>query len=226
MKRISESGMVAEHIYIGDETFESSAEPINISGRAQVRNRVDGTFVELDFYEEGFLKVREHRKDKLRKEQLLDLQFLNPNPVTTQHAATGFLRSALACGLLAIATSVAVPTTTYSQYAMSTTAVLGTLAVLLLLFCVYGSRSEHLFQTASGQAVVLTLSSSLGCKRQVRDIALNIRRSIVEASRGTDSCDVRYLRAEMQAHYKLAETGVISRQACSDSTKLILSKFG
>jgi hypothetical protein len=30
----------------------------------------------------------------------------------------------------------------------------------------------------------------------------------------------------MQAHYKLAETGVITREECSDGTALILSKFG
>ena len=30
----------------------------------------------------------------------------------------------------------------------------------------------------------------------------------------------------MKAHYKLAETGVISRKACSDGTSAILSRFG
>ena len=59
----------------------------------------------------------------------------------------------------------------------------------------------------------------------MRAMAREIRRAIVRASAETGAHDVRYLRAEMLAHYKLAETGVITRDACSDAAALILSKF-
>ena len=59
-------------------------------------------------------------------------------------------------------------------------------------------------------------------RRLVDDVSL----AIAESKQGIVLNDTSYLRAEMKAHYKLAETGVISREACSDGTAQILSKFG
>ena len=60
----------------------------------------------------------------------------------------------------------------------------------------------------------------------MRTVSREIAQAIREEAGGYDTADVRYLRAEMKVHYKLAEMGVISRQACSDGTSQILSKFG
>ena len=57
-------------------------------------------------------------------------------------------------------------------------------------------------------------------------MSFQVREAIAKANADSGVHDVRYLRAEMQAHYKLAETGVITREACSNGTALILGKFG
>ena len=219
------AGPDTEHIYIGDEFADQSGEPTIVRKCERIWNRVHGTITELTFYDEGFLKIRESTKKKLNKEHVLDLRFLKPEPVTTRRNATVCLWSSLGIGILALFVSIALPLTNVAQYTISLTAILATLAVLSLLFFVYRSEVTHQFCTASGQTVVLSLTGSFGCDHRMRAIAREIRQAIECASAETGAHDVHYLRAEMSAHYKLAETGVITREACSDGTALILSKF-
>lgn len=220
------AGSNTEHIYIGDEFADQADEPKTISRRERVRNRVNGTVTELTFYEEGFLRVRETSKTKRNKEHLLELRFLNAEPVMTEQIATACLWSSLGVGFLCLLVSFALPLTSLAPYTFSATAILATSAAVGLLLFIYRSEQTHSFCTASGHAVVLSLTGSLGCMRRMRALAREVKLAIAEIAQETDAHDVRYLRAEMQAHYRLAETGVITREACSDGTSLILSKFG
>jgi hypothetical protein len=156
----------------------------------------------------------------------LELQFLDPNPILTRHTATAFLWSSLGFGGLALVASAVLPMTGLSQYAFSTSAIVAALAVLNLFLFIYRSEVKHQFRTASGQAIVLTLTGSFGCIRRMQAITNHVRKAIADTSDKADTHDARYLRAEIQAHYKLAETGVITREACSSGTFLILSKLG
>jgi hypothetical protein len=220
------AGMDTEHIYIGDEFAERTDEPKTVTKCEHIKNRVHGTTTELTFYEEGFLKIREGNTKKLNKEHVLELRFIKPDPVTTRRIATSCLWSSLGSGILALLVSFVLPLTSLAQHTISATAVLATMTILSLLFSVYRSEVTHQFCTTSGQTVVLSLISSFGCERGMRTMAREIQQAIVRASADTGAHDVHYLRAEMSAHYKLSETGVISREACSDGTALILSKFG
>jgi hypothetical protein len=218
--------MNIEHIYIGDEIADQPTEPTNISRQDTITNRVNGTSTEFTLYEEGFIKVREIRNGKNSREKLLELQFLDPSPILTRHTATAFLWSSLGFGGLALVASAVLPMTGLSQYAFSASAIVATLAVLNLFLFIYRSEVKHQFRTASGQAIVLTLTGSFGCIRRMQAIANHVRKAIADTSDKADTHDARYLRAEIQAHYKLAETGVITREACSSGTFLILSKLG
>ena len=146
--------------------------------------------------------------------------------MSTRYTATAFLWSSLALGLLALIVSFALPLINMPQYAFSVGAIIGTLAVLNLLLFVYRSEVKHRFRTASGKAVVLTLTGSFGCIHRMREVASDVKRAIAENSDNTNRRDAVFLRAEMQAHYKLADTGVITREACANGTSLILTKFG
>ena len=218
--------MHTEHIYIGDEFADQSVEPINVTRCETIRNRVNGTETELTFYEEGFVNVRETCKGKRNKEHILELRFLDTDSVSARRSALGVLWASLGLGLLALLASYFLPLTGLSQHTFSATGILATSAVVGLLLFVYRSEARHEFRTASGQAVVLSLTGSFGCNRRMRAIAKYVRQAILDASDQTDTHNQTYLRAEMQAHYKLVETGVISREACSNGTSLILSKFG
>lgn len=221
----AQNTMKTEHIYIGDEFADQQIEPQNVTRREKITNRVNGTVTELTFYEEGFLKVRENHKAKRNKEYVLELRFLEPDPTWIRRTAAAYLWSSLGFGFLALFASFILPMIGLSQYALSGNIVFATFAVLSLLLFVYRSEINHQFRTASGQAIVLTLTGSFGCIQKMKTIVTDIKKEIAAASESTDAAQVHYLRAEMQAHYKLAETGVITREACSDGTSLILSKF-
>jgi hypothetical protein len=218
--------METEHIYIGDEFADNYREPTNVEKQRRIRNRVNGTLTSISFFEEGFVRVRETRKKKLVKEHTLELRFLSDEAVVTKRLALPFLWTALGVGLLALLVSFVLPMTGLAQFTISVTASLATIAVISLLLFVYRSDETHRFCTASGHTPVITLTGSVGCIRNVRSASREISRAIREEAGGYDTDDVRYLRAEMKVHYKLAEMGVISREACSDGTSLILSKFG
>jgi len=220
------SGEHTEHIYIGDEFADRACEPRTVVRQDRVRNRVNGTVTELTFYEEGFLKIRETSKKKRSKEHLLELRFLRPEPVKKQRIATRCLWTSLGIGLLALLVSFVLPLTPVAAHTFSATAMLATFAIVGLMLFIYRSEQTHQFRTASGNAIVLSLTGSFGCIRRMRALAREVKLAIAEVAQDTDIHDVRYLRAEMQAHYKLAETGVITREACSNGTSLILSKFG
>lgn len=220
------ASMDTEHIYIGDEFADNLKEPILVSQCERVRNWVNGTLTELTFFEEGFLKVREINNNKRNTEHVLELRFLEPDPLTTKNIATSTLWSSLSFGLVALSSSFVLPLTTLAQYTMSAILLTATLALLFLILSVYRSEVVFQFCTASGQTVVLSLKGSFGCIHRMREMARQVQQAVHNATTESDAEDVRYLRAEMQAHYKLAETGVITREACSDGTTLILSKFG
>jgi hypothetical protein len=220
------AGPETEHIYIGDDFADQSRKPTTVTKCQRIKNRVRGIITEFTFYDEGFLKIREGTKKKFNKEHVLELRFMKPEPITTRRNATVCLWSSLGIGILALFVSVVLPLMNLAQYTISLTVILTTLAILGLLFFVYRSEVTHQYCTTSGRTVVLSLTGSFGCDHHMRAMAREIHRAIVRASAETGAHDVRYLRAEMQAHYKLAETGAITREACSDGTALILSKFG
>ena len=217
--------MQNEHIVIADELADHSIEPTRVYRQTSIVNRVRGIATNLTFYDEGCVQVRQKRKGMRVREHLLELRFLNPKPVTSRRPATGFLSGAVALGLVTLATAVAVPTTPLSSYAVPTTIAVATLALLSLLLFIYRSDVRYRFFTASGRAVVISLTASFGCKRKTRLTVKEISDAIRDARQDNTANDIDYLRAEMKAHYKLAETGVISRKACSNGTTLILSKF-
>jgi hypothetical protein len=218
--------METEHIYIGDEFAEDIREPTTVDKQKRIRNRVNGTLTTVSFYEEGFIRIRETRKKKLTKEHTLELRYLSDEAVVSKRLALPILWAALGVGVLALLVSFVLPMTGLAQYTISATAFLATGAVICLLLFVYRTEETHRFCTASGHTAVISLTGSFGCVGKVRSTSREISQAIRSADGGFDTEDVRYLRAEMQVHYKLAETGVISREACSDGTSLILSKFG
>jgi hypothetical protein len=215
-----------EHIYIGDEFADQAGEPTTIRQREYLRNHVLRTITEVTFFEEGFLKIREGNEKSLLKEHVVELRFLDSDPVVSKRIATSWLWSLLGSGALALSSLVALPMAGFPGYATPVAGVLAVLAALSLAMFVYRTQVTHQFRTASGKAGVVSLTGSLGCIRRTRVMSFQVREAIARAGADSRVRDVRYLRAEMQAHYKLAETGVISREACSDGTALILSKFG
>ena len=104
-------------------------------------------------------------------------------------------------------------------------ALLPVAAVSLRCF-VRGSQVALTFHTMTGRAEVLRLTANFGCVRNFRRAARDISTAIRQARAADKFGDSRFLRMEMQAHYRLLESGVIGREACSRGTAKILARFG
>lgn len=217
--------MTGEHIVIADELYDHSVEPTQLTREESIANRIKGIVTELYFYDEGWVKVRQSFKGKNTTEHLIELRFLNPRAETSRRPAKRSLWLALGLGVIAILAALLLPMTALSTYALSAAAIFATLALFALLSHIYRHDVRYRFVTATGRAAVLTLPGSFGCMRRTRASVRMIREAISDARSEDNVGDVAYLRAEMKAHYKLAETGVISQQACADGTRLILSRF-
>ena len=218
--------MNVEHVYIGDEVDHHSTDPARIYRQDTIGNLVNGSSTEIAYYSEGFIKVRQLRKAKKCHESMLELRFLDKDPIVTRHSPITFLWLFLGFGLLAAASTFLMPLTDLSQYSISTTTICATISVVSLLIFVYQGEVRYLFRTACGKVNVLTLTSSFGCHRRTRTTVDRIKRAIADAIDKIDTLDKDYLRADIQAHYRLADTGVISRKACTDGNFLILAKLG
>jgi hypothetical protein len=218
--------LTTEHIVIEDESADQGKQPTVIRKREFLKNHVLGMITEITFYEEGFLKIREGNKKKLHKEHILELRFIDPDPVTVRQIATPWLWSSLAVAVTAIVAMTLLPATGFARYSLFTSVILAATGIGLFAAFVYRSKVSHFFCTASGKTEVVSLTGSFGCFSRARSMSKKVATAIERACEDSGIHDVRYLRAEMQAHYKLAETGVITREECSDGTALILSKFG
>jgi hypothetical protein len=220
------AGYETEHIYIGDESADPGHKPRTVSKRVRIRNFARGVATELTYYDEGFVRLREGTAKQVEKDHTIELRFLDPDAEISRRIATGWLWTAAGMALAATVIHFLLPLTAFSTMTFATTTLLGTLGAIAFLLFVYKSEERVTFLTASGRAEVIHLVSSFGCIAKVRRAYRDIRKCIDRAGGGDGVSGERYLRAEMQAHYKLRETGVISQEACSDGTALILSKFG
>lgn len=216
----------AEHIYIGDDSAYNDRKPTTVCKRLQIKNLARGKALELTFFEEGFLRLREGTRKRLAKDHTVELRFVDPNPLFTRRIALPWLWASLLFGLAFVAAPLILPQGYATTFAAPMKAILATAAVLACLIFIYRSEERIRFVTLSGRASVLELVSSFGCLSNVRRATRAIQRKIVELQQEAGPPDERHLRAEMQAHYKLRETGVISHGACSEGTARILSRFG
>jgi len=219
-------GLPAEHIYIGDEASDSAGEPTTVSKQFRFANWVRGVRTEITFFEEGFVKVREFRRGRLNKDHVLELRFLNLEPSSSRIIALPMLWTALGLSGVAAVASLFSTWSSLGQYFYPAAVLCATAAAIAFLMFVYRSSESFSFYTASGDAEVLTLRSNFGCLRRCRALMPQITSAIRKAISDTKLDEETYLRAETQAHYRLRETGVITRKACSDGISLILSKFG
>lgn len=217
--------MVSEHIVIADELYDHSVEPTCVTREELIRNRIRSVVTHLYFYDEGCLRVHQSYKGKRIKEHLLELRFLSPNPQASGRSAMPSLLLSLGLGLVAALVAFVLPKTLFSSYTITASVVSAALALVALLVHLDRREVRYRFVTANGRAVVLTLSGSFGCMRRTRAAVRMIREAINRARKDSSSQAIDDLRAEMKAHYKLAENGVITQEACADGTRLILSKF-
>jgi hypothetical protein len=172
------------------------------------------------------LRLREGTSKRVMKDHLIELEFLDPAFERHRSFARGWLWSlAGSAGLGALAWLV-LPWLDLQTFTPWVIAALLPVAAVSLRCFVRGSQVALTFHTMTGRAEVLRLTANFGCVRNFRRAARDISAAIRQARAADKFGDSRFLRMEMQAHYRLLESGVIGREACSRGTAKILARFG
>ena len=217
----------SEHIYMGSEESDSNAATAahKVREKLALRNAIRRTRVELTVFEEGFLKVVEHKGGNRGDPYRLDLRYLDPVPSISYVVAGRSIIAALAGGALAALAALLLqfsilPAITFVAALAGFGLMAGALAI-----AAYRSHEKIEFSTIHGRAVVLTLIVNMGGIRRARALVPALSRVIEEIAETINADPITYLRAEMREHYRLRGDGVLTNESCSDSTGRILAQF-
>jgi len=216
----------AEHIFIEDALAPETVNPKAVTSRSLIRNRLGGVQTELSFYAEGFVRVREGTRKRLAKDHVIELQFIDPHFRREQSFAKNWLWLAVAMAVAAGGARLLLPMAGLAGQADWIAIALLAGALVAGRLFLLRTREMLVFSTVSGRTEVLRLTANLGCLRQFRQAAARISAAIAGTGARPGSDEARFLRAEMQAHYRMLESGIISREACSNGTAQILARFG
>lgn len=224
----SSTGLQAETIVLETRDIDVDSQdtpPAVLKQKLTLNNRIRGTTTEVGLFREHFLMLRLKRKGKTARSTLVNLRYIDTRPTLsrvvarrTLHVALGCLAGAFLAGVLAAFSVLTLWTT---LFAVGATAA----AAAALWLYAWRTTESIAFRTTVGRIPVFALRANLGCLRACRALVPSIVDAINEARRTNPTDREAYLRREMREHYRLSETGVLSKEACSAGTRRILGQF-
>ena len=217
----------SEHIYMGGDEF--STEPAvaarTVRATRKLENAVRRRGLEVTFFEEGFIKVRELNGKAAGERFLLDLRFLDPVPrIERVFAARSFL-VALACGATAALAAFLLRFDALYVFAAPALGAAVVATAVALYFGIYRTYETTEFRTLHGGVVVLRLLANFGSIKRFRTFVPMLSEAIEQAAEGIGDDTSAYLRAEMREHYRLRGDGVLDNDSCATGTGRILAHF-
>ena len=182
-----------------------------------VSSRLRGCETELALLDNHRLAVRTRRPRRARQDYVLDLRFINVQPVTNRRIAwigwqTSIALAALGAGWL--------------QVEMLGSIGLLTAAVCTGVLASYRTRETIEYRSLHGRARLLEITGGLGCSRAAASFTLELARRITAARADISQSRQQFLRDEMREHRRLQRDGVLSADAYEASKQLILQAHG
>jgi hypothetical protein len=216
----------AEHISIGSDDVSDPQSASRVREHIELRNRLLHKVTEVTLYEEGVVEIVEQTRGARGDAFRLDLQYLDPIPSIRLVLAKRALWIALAAAALAGLVSLLADLLPSIGPAAVVAAVLAAVtAIGALAVGVYRSHETVEFYTLHGRARVLQLVANVGAIKRFRSFVPRLSAAIEESAERIAHDASAYLRAEMREHYRLRGAGVLSRDACAESTGRILAHF-
>jgi hypothetical protein len=183
---------------------------------------------ELGLLEEHYLQVRVVRARKEPLRYLIDLRFLNTQPVRVRRIAwTWFALSAMFA--FAAAGGIWFASSTHYQFTSS-----GFLAAGVAIGCAIGatvlgirSTSESLnFTSVNGGATLVSILGGLGSTKAGKAFFIAVIKDIAAAKAARPQPKQQWLRDEMREHHRLRELGLLSEAEYEASKTRILRAHG
>ncbi len=225
--RDEETQTTAEHISLSSANADlTTVVQLNkITSHFNVSNRLHGTTFSYVLYEEGFLKVRKRKGKELVQDHYLSLRFLSDTPKISRVIAKRTLIAAIGLTAACLVTALIGLLTAWDGFFRAATILLGTGATIEFLLFLYWSHERTHFYTAKGDCEVLRLMGSVESYRACRAIVPELCQAIRDAQAYNPSDHALFLREAMHEHYRLQRASVISTDACTTSTRKILTEF-
>lgn len=225
-KLAARSGIASEHVLLESNLpIDASERSQTIKQRFSLRNRILKIDTDFALFDDDFIGVRETRGAQIRSEHAVDLRYLDARPVVSRHIAKGMLRTAGALAVVALTAGLPAYLAILPGASISVSSVSGVAAIVAFWLFLVRSEERIAFRTRHGRVIVLGMLASFGCIRAARKHARKLTRLITEAQRRSQLDKQDSLRAEVREHYRLAETGRLSREARMAAIRRILARF-
>ena len=219
------SGYESEHILIGDDIASDELTAETIESTHKIVNRQSGKTTEITLYREGFVRFREGPVNRIEKDYLVELAFIDPRFQNRFRIARGWL-GMLAISILGIVGALyLLPMTELANYRIHGATIAAMLSVMALHRFLKETGRATVFLTTTGRAPVVRILANYGCIQDARKAANALKAAVRRHCKSGKTRDEGLLREEMKFHYRLADVGAISKEICSDSAVRILAHF-
>ncbi len=193
--------------------------------RVALRNALRRTTTAVTLFEEGVVEIVERGKGASGEPFRLDLHYLDPVPSITKVVAKRALLTTFGCALAAVAALLLAQVSVLQALAVPVALAAAAGGLVAAAVALYRSHERIAFHTIHGRACVLSLVASFGSIKQFHAFVPVLSRAIEESAEKITGDTSSYLRAEMREHYRLRGDGVLTNDACAESTGRILAQF-
>ena len=213
----------AEHILIAsDEAPDPQSAGHTVRQRWRLWNPLRRELTEVTLFDEGYLEVVEHARDRGGEPFRLDLHYLDPIPSINRVIAKRAWQATAGCAAVALG---ALAFSSLGPLVVSFALATGAAALGAAAIAVHRSHEKTEFYTLHGRARVLAIVANLGARKSLRAFVLELSGAIEEAAEKITGDTSSFLRAEMREHYRLRGDGVLTPESCAESTGRILAQF-
>ncbi len=221
----------AEHICLESDEFVVPRRPrgLAIGPTLAVRSRLHGCETELAVLEGHQLGIRLRRPRGLDRRYVVDLRFVDAEPVVRRRVAWRVWQLFVALAILAsiagwLAASRSAPL--WLGNAWLATLVLASLAAVNGLLALYRTHETVAFVSVHGRANLAEVTGRIGCRRACAAFATDLGRRVAEARQAIAQSRQQFLRDELREHRRLHEDGVLAADAYEAGKRRILRAHG
>lgn len=221
----------AEHICLESDEPVVAARPCATAGgpTLKVVSNLRGCETELTIGGDHRLAIRSRRRRQPLRQYVVDLRFVDAEPVVERRVAWRCWQATAALAALGALWYWPGPQLSdpvWQQAGLQASIGLLTAALCTGLFAWYRTRETIELRSRHGGALLAEVTGSLGCSRAAGDFIAEMGRRIEAARSQAGQTRQQVLRDEMREHHRLWNEGVLSDTRYDASKRRILQAHG
>jgi hypothetical protein len=217
----------AEHICLESDEFVTVQRPnvVRVGPTFRFASTLRGLETELAFCTDRRLAVRCRRPRQPERKYVVDLRFVEVEPVASRRIAWRCWQATLGLavlGALALWLALRFAGPEWQRVGLQASVVLLTTALCAGVLGWYRTRETIQLRSVHGDAVLAEVAGGLGCAREAGRFQVELGRQVAAARSEAAQSKQQYLRDEMREHHRLWSEGVLSDATYDASKRRIL----